>query len=213
MKSLFSDLDALIEQAVKNATNNEKALQKKQEKAVIKQDLRAESDDEKQEEAETDSEETKKKKSEKGDESIPKITGKENNPQVSKTQASETNPGTKTSKKLHDPPEKVLKNPRFTDIRDKVNALRGSGSLADNQVADGVKQYLSKLSDAEKSALLTYLTNLAQIMTTIKSANQVSDPSDIGINTRFTKKNEKPKKNDQSDRPAKKGNVIVVGEK
>lgn len=217
MKSIFNDLDQLIEQAVTKATETEKSLQKKQEKNVKKKGLEAEKEDEGEEKADKTKEAEEDKDT--GDESIEKIKGKspdekgkptKPDDEKSKKTPSET-PGTKTSKKLNDPSEKVISDPKFSDVKDKVNALRGSGSLANEKVASSVQTYLKKLSPAEKSALLTYLTNLSQIMATVKSPEEVKDPDEVGIKTTFGgKKKEKMK----TQAPEEKNNgVIVVGGK
>ena len=215
MKSLFEDLDKLIEQAVASATNTERSLQKKQEKSIKERGIEAEKS-----EASEKSEADEDDKSEKNDdESAKKIKGKD--PESgAKTKDSKNSgaevPGTKTSKKLNDPSEKTITNPQFDDIKSKVNALRGSGSLTDEKVSGSVKDYLSKLSNAEKSALLTYLTNLSQIMASVKSAKQVKDPSKVGIKTSFSGKLGKTEdKNDKksSTEPEKRDAVIVVGGK
>ena len=210
MKNLFGDLDELIEQAVASATGTEKSLQAKQTKAVKKRGLEAEVT-QKEEVEEADDED-------KGDESAEKIKGKPPEEKGKKkdtkddAKKDDVQPGTKTSKKLADPPQKVIANPKFDDIKNKVNALRGSGSLADEKVAGSVKDYLSKLSSAEKGALLTYLTNLAQIMATVKSPKQVDDPSKVGIKTTFSGKKSKEKQRISPERSADDG-VIVVGGK
>ena len=70
------------------------------------------------------------------------------------------------------------------------------------------------LSSAERGALLTYLTNLSQIMTSVKSPNEVQDPRDVGIKTTFKKKSSS--KNNDSNKEkssSSKSDVIVVGGK
>ena len=212
MKSIFSDIDMLIEQAVANATGTEKILQKKQEKEVKQQGLGVTKNKKK----EVDEVETDEEKKTPDDESIKKVTI--TSPKV-KSDASKTadeknsaeTPGTKTSKKLLDPSEKIINDPKFSDVKDKINVLRGAPSLSDKPVATTVKDYLNKLSTAERSALLIYLTNLVQVMTAKKSPDQVSDPGDAGIKIGYTKKKEKEEKLDQ---PAGDTNdVIVVGGK
>jgi hypothetical protein len=219
MKSIFEDLDTLIEQAVKKATESEKSLQHKQSQLVKKKGLEAEVKDEKVEEAE-DEEEPKKNKD--NDESIPKIRGKSSADEPSSEKGTEKTekPGTKTSKKLQDPSEKTISDPQFSDVRDKVNALRSTSSLSNPEVSTSVKKYLTTLSKAEKGALLTYLTNLAQIMAPVKSATQVKDPGEAGIKITFkdkskSDKNDKTGKADEkvANKKSAKSDVIVVGEK
>lgn len=210
MKSLFGDLDQLIEQAVAKATNTEKSLQAKQVKAIKTRGLEADTGKKGEvEEADDDKD--------KGDESIEKIKGKvpvakseKSSPDEDKK--SDIQPGTQTSKKLVDPSQKIISDPQFIDFKNKINILRGSGSLADEKVANSVKIYLSKLTPAEKSALLTYLTNLAQIMTAVKSPKQVSDPQKQGIKITYVGKNDKQKEK-MTPAQEKGDNLIVVGEK
>lgn len=214
MKSLFGDLDQLIEQAVASATNTEKSIQKKQASAVEERGLTAKEADEKKKEVEEAEDEEKNEKPD--DESVKKIKGKESGSDKSgKEKKDEEIPGTKTSKKLNDPPEKVISNPGFDDIKNKVNALRGSGSLANEKVKDSVKSYLDGLSSAEKSALLTYLTNLAQIMSTVKTPKDVQDPSKVGIKISFSgnQKSDSKKTSFVPENEPNKDKVIVVGGK
>ena len=207
MRSIFDNLDQLIEQAVANATHTEKSLQKKQEKSVEKRGIKAEKEEQKEDVEEADDEEDSK-------ESKEKIKGKSPDDKGEDSKKSDEVPGTKTSKKLADPSEKTIADPKFDDISNKVNALRGSGSLKDEKVSSAVKSYIKTLQPAERSALLVYLTNLAQIMATVKSSSDVKDPSEIGIKTSFKSKSssdekeakEKPKKDDEAG-------VIVVGGK
>ena len=226
MKSIFSDLDAIIEQAVKGATSSEKHMQKEQEKSVKRRGLDAEkakkeaeeaAAKEKAEEAADDEPAKDDEKSAQGgdDESAEKMKGEPE--EKAPSAGGKDVPGTKTSKKLLDPKPSVIANPQFNDIKDKVNALRGSGSLRDEKVSSGVKQYLGSLSTAEKGALLTYLTNLAQIMATVRTPKQVKRPGSVGINVTFSKKppKEKSSKSEKSGKSGKDaGNdVVVVGEK
>ena len=226
MKSIFDDLDQLIEQAVAKATETEKSLQRKQEKAVEKKGLRAEDTQETDEVDEAEDDEPKEKDSSKDDEdtegktpddeSVDKITGdkeKEGGKPASKRKTGDDAPGTKTSKKLADPSEKTISNPKFDDIGNKVNALRGSGSLRDEKVSSAVKAYLGTLKPAEKSALLTYLTNLSQIMAMVKSPKDVKDPSEIGIKTTYKKKSKGLEKEKQPKSDEKSQDIVVVGGK
>lgn len=221
MKSFFEDLDQLIEQAVGAATNSEKSLQKKQVKSVEKRGIKAEKEDTGGvDEAEDD----KKQKDEpQGDESIKKIKGKppEEKQQTSgsatKTPQDNVTPGTRTSKKLDDPSSKTIHNPGFDDISGKVNALRGASSLKDEKISSAVKSYIGTLSRAERGALLTYLTNLAQIMAPVKEPKDVKDPSEVGIKINFKKSDHQKAEPEEKEKPKRKDSepagVIVVGGK
>lgn len=211
MKSIFGDLDSIIEQAVGKATETEKSLQKKQTKSIKKHGLEAEKESKDVDEAEDDDKS-------KDDESIPKLKGQPGDKKSPEKNgnSSEEIPGTKTSKKLDDPSTRTVKHPKFDDVKSKINALRGSSSLSDDGVQSSVKSYLDRLSSAEKSALLTYLTNLAQIMSTVKSPDQVKDPSNIGIKTSFKSKQDASKHKTSSQKSPvdnDQDKVIVVGDK
>ena len=219
MRSIFSDIDMLIERAVADATSteSEKAMQKKQAKEVKKHGFEADKEEEadKAEEAEDDKPEDKvKKKDDPGDESVKKMKGEPEGKNTVTKNDKAVVPGTQTSKKLDDPSPKTMKNPNFDDFKNKINALRGSASLKDETVAGSIKGYLGTLDSAEKAALLTYLTNLAQIMSTVKSSHDVKDPGKMGIKTMFKPKKSHSEKSD-SDKPSppRKDGVIVVGEK
>jgi len=212
MNSIFGDLDQLIEQAVAKATNTEKSLQKKQEKEIKKQKLQAKKADESSEVEEADDEKSD------DDESAEKIKGKgpeeKGEKDSSGKKKGDETPGTPTSKKLSDPPEKVIFDPKFDDIQNKINTLRGSGSLKDEKVSSAVKAYLGSLKPAERGALLTYLTNLSQIMTSVKSPSDVKDPEKQGIKIMFKKKTDTEKQSTVTATDKEKdSSVIFVGDK
>jgi hypothetical protein len=201
MKSIFNDLDQLIEQAVRDASQDEKLLQARQVKSVEKRGVKA-----KKETTKEDVEETE-------EESIEKIKGKPPEAKLASAEdkTDDETPGTKTSKNLKTPPESVIKNPKFDDISKKINVLRGSSSLNDKKVASDVKAYLATLKPAEKTALLTYLTNLSQIMTSVKAPADVENPKDVGIVTTFKGKSKEVQSAPQNEKePA---GVVVVGGK
>lgn len=229
MNSLFSDLDKLIEQAVKSSTKKEKQIQAAQSKSVDKYGLRKKENKKKDSGDEDDMEEAEGEEDtaeeappspdeKKGSEDAKKITGTEDKT----AKVSKDTPGTRTSKKLNDPPEKTLRNPKYPDIAQKINTLRGGSSLKSKPISSSVGEYVKNLSSAEKSALLTYLTNLSQIMAPIKKPSEVKDPSDVGIDVRFkkgqiNKKNVKSASASSVEKEKKPklpdlGGVVVVGE-
>lgn len=225
MKSLFADLDQLIENAVSAATKSEKSLQNLQVKNVSKAGVKkkkeknTENDDDDIEEADEEEDAAPEKEPAKtGDESAKKITGAGDDAAAGK---SNIVPGTRTSKKLADPPEKILKNPQYTDVAQKINTLRGGSSLRSKPISSSVQDYVKSLTSAEKAALLTYLTNLSQIMAPVKKAGEVKDPSDVGIDVKFRSGKTKvsQKSSEKSGEPEKEkvkspsvGGVVVVGE-
>lgn len=213
--SLFADLDALIEEAVASATGQEKKLQAAQFSKVQKQGLIAKKkkkpeDDEKQaarrgkefEEAEENEEDKAEKEKEpeekKDDESIPKIGSGE----PAADSPEKKVPGTRTSPSLADPSPEVLRNPQPEDVAKKVNALRGGSSLKDKKVRPSFEEYIKALDAPERAALITFLTNVAQIAAPVRSADQVKKPKERGIETRFAQGEE-----------GKKGKTVITKSK
>jgi hypothetical protein len=227
--SFFKDLDSLVEQAVFDATNKEELLQNDQAKKVKSSGLSKKDNEKKQKKLdveEADDEETDKK----SDEEIKKIgsgekTSSKNEPDKKNPGKGSSSkiPGTQTSKKLLDPTEEEIKNPQYNDIEKKINALRGGESLKRSAISASVKDYLQSLTTPEKSALLTYLTDLAQLMAPVKSGKEVSDPKEVGLEITFKNPEQKSaashpndssepkKKRDSKEEKPKKDGVIVVG--
>ena len=223
-KSLFEELDELVEWAVSNATDKEQTLQDYQAKKVksaglTKKEKEKAPDDVEEAEDEDNDEEAKVNQD---DESQKKITGNEKKDDVQTP--TESQPGTKTSKKLDDPSQEATENPQFGDIEKKINALRGGGSLKKPNIATTVKDYLQTLKTPEKTALLMYLTDLAQIIAPVKNAKEVKTPSEAGLETTYKpgkepnqKADKQPEKN-KSETPTnddvkkpKSNSTIVVG--
>jgi len=242
-KSIFANLNKLIEQAVASATTNEKSKQMAQEKKVSIAGVKKQDKKEDDSTNEADDEEATPKKEKpnqklakgsKGDESAKKITAPD--PMAAadalfsdsgdEKDNDAVTPGTPTSKKLKDPSPEILQHPDFQAIRNKINTLRGGSSLAKDPAKDAVSQYVQQLSTAEKSALLTYLTNLSQLMANVKSPDEVKDPSKQGIDTKFkgkqntkqktekdTTEKTKDKASNSKKQDKKDDGVIVVGGK
>lgn len=51
------------------------------------------------------------------------------------------------------------------DIKEKINVIRGGKSLDDPTVSQEFKDYIGKLSDDEKKALVSYLDAIAKVIT------------------------------------------------
>ncbi len=66
------------------------------------------------------------------------------------------------------------------DIVDKLNSIRGGKSFKDEEVAKALDEYLSSLSDAEKTALMAFLKGIAQIVTGEISGEEATDPGKNG---------------------------------
>lgn len=213
--SIFSDLDKIIEAAVSSSTQAEEIAQTQQAQRVKSAGLVAskskKNDD--VDEAEEENQPEKDPPDDKtGEEKIKKITGKPDD--AADSGAGSSKPGTRTSKKLSDPPEKVLKNPQYPDIQQKINTLRGASSLSKKPISSSVQQYLKTLSVPEKAALLTYLTNLSQLMAPVRKPDEVKEPSDVGLVTKFRSSEKKSKDKpaeDKKEKPKSSG-IVVVGE-
>ena len=123
--------------------------------------------------------------------------------------------GTPDSKKAKTPDQKKFANPTMVDIVDKINVIRGGGSLKDSGVRKSFETYFNSLNLEEKQALLIYLTGVAQVLVGSKKGADAIDPGEIGLRV---------KKQVQSDKTSvqkvlKKGDSktasaapIVVGE-
>lgn len=215
-KSIFSDIDSIIEAAVNHATAAEEDLQKKQSGRTKAAGLIATKKTDDVDEGEGDEPKETDQKDKEDDESAKKITGA--GAEKDKITTPSVKPGTRTSKKLSDPPEKVLLNPQFSDIQQKINTLRGASSLRKEPISVSVQQYLKTLTVPEKAALLTYLTNLSQIMAPVKKPDEVNEPSEVGISTSFKGRKTQPKsqpeekKEEEKSKKSDKSGVVVVGE-
>jgi len=203
----FHDLDVLIEQSVAAVTAKEKAAQSVQAQVVKKAGLVA-SKKKKNDSDDVEEMDDEKEKKDGDDESIPKMTGSDSDKSQKEPNDSSKKPGTQTSKKLADPSLETLKNPKFDDVAAKVNVLRGGKSLKNADIHKSVEQYFLGLSVAERAAFLTFLTNLGQLSAPVKGPDQVKDPSDRGIDTKF-----KLSKSDPTSEKSNKNNISKDDEK
>lgn len=64
------------------------------------------------------------------------------------------------------------------DIVDKVNSIRSGKSLDNEQVSSAMETWVNGLDDAERTALLSFLKGIAQIVTGEVPAAAASEPSD-----------------------------------
>jgi len=218
--NLLDDLNALVEQAVANTFGSDERLrQQGQTKKIDKDNLRVtgtkEKDVEESEEDEEDEETKSKKKPTKvGGDEMPKLTG---DPEkvakaAEKREKASMVPGTSTSKNLHDPTGKELKQPDFRTIAKNINLLRGGKSIKDDEVKRNLKDYVAKLSPLERREVLIYLNSLAQVMAGVKSGSDAAEPD----HTALASGAETPKKSKTAKVPppkpaSKQDGVIVVG--
>lgn len=123
--------------------------------------------------------------------------------------------GTPDSKKAKTPDQKKFANPTIVDIVDKINVIRGGGSLKDSNVRKSFDTYFNSLNLEEKQALLIYLTGVAQVLVGSKEGAEAIDPGEIGLRVKKQAKDEKSpvekvlKKGDSKEKSAA---PIVVGE-
>lgn len=76
-------------------------------------------------------------------------------------------------------------------IIDKLNFIRSGRSFKDRQVKDNLEKYVTSLSKAEKTALLSFLNGIAQITTGEISAEKAIEPSDDPASVSMEKSNGK----------------------
>lgn len=75
-------------------------------------------------------------------------------------------------------PQEDLEKPTIDMVVDKLNAIRSGRSFRDSSVQGSMEQYFNKLSEEERSALLTFLKGISQIVTGEIQGQQAVDPND-----------------------------------
>ena len=195
LKKELAQIINLVIENKESAIADEKKRQKAASAEISKRDLRASDSSKKVKEAEDESEPAAEEKKKRED----RTGGK----------------GTPDSKKAKTPDQKKFANPTMVDIVDKINVIRGGGSLKDSGVRKSFETYFNSLNLEEKQALLIYLTGVAQVLVGSKKGAEAIDPGEIGLRV---------KKQAQSDKSSvqkvlKKGGSkagsaapIVVGE-
>lgn len=73
------------------------------------------------------------------------------------------------------------------NVIDKLNSIRSGKSFNDESISSGMETWFNKLSEAEKTALLSFLKAIAQIVTGEIPANKITDPSDDPSNVKMQK--------------------------
>lgn len=204
-KSFFDDLDKIIESSVNSVIKSEKEKQnfisreverlgidasKNKKKKKDKDMEEAEGDDSEEEKTSDAAEEKPQASPDAPPSAAKKITGA---PPPEAFERPTDAPGTRTSGKLADLPMAKLRNPKPDEVAKKINVLRGGGSLNNKKIAKSVDEYLRSLTSAENASLVTFLTNLSQIMAPIKDPDEVRKPKDVGIETMFSDSFEKNK--------------------
>lgn len=74
------------------------------------------------------------------------------------------------------------------DVIEKLNVIRSGKSLKDEEVLASMKQYLDELDEAEKTALLSFLKGISEVMTAGVEGDKAFDPSDNPAKVKMEKK-------------------------
>jgi hypothetical protein len=77
--------------------------------------------------------------------------------------------------------------PTLKNVIDKMNSIRSGRSFRDSAVSSNLEQYFNNLDDAEKVALVSFLSGIAKIVTGEIPASNVPDPSEPPTNVHMTK--------------------------
>lgn len=80
------------------------------------------------------------------------------------------------------------------DVVEKLNSIRSGKSFKDENIANAMKEYIEKLSKAEKTALLAFLKGISQIVTGEISAEKAIEPDDAPAKVSMEKKNQQQTK-------------------
>lgn len=91
-------------------------------------------------------------------------------------------------------PEENIEEPTIDMVVDKLNSIRSGHSFRDTSVKGSMEQYFNKLSTEERSALLTFLKAISQIVTGEVPGQSAPDPHESPSNLKITKSGESGKK-------------------
>jgi len=91
---------------------------------------------------------------------------------------------------LREEEEKVLSsgNVSLDDVIDRLNIIRSGKSLKDEDVISSMKRYVESLDSAEKTALLSFLKGIAEIMTAGIPGDKAFEPADKPASVKMEKK-------------------------
>tara|TARA_A100001015_G_C14909421_1_gene679797 strand:+ start:590 stop:1261 length:672 start_codon:yes stop_codon:yes gene_type:complete len=121
--------------------------------------------------------------------------------------------GTADSPKAKIPKRKELENPSLEDFVDKLNVIRGGGSLSDQDIRKAFKIYLGTLTTGEKQTMLIFLTAISQILVGKKKGADAIEPADINLRVRKKEAESDPNPVEKSeDKPGTESTPIIVGE-
>ena len=67
------------------------------------------------------------------------------------------------------------------DVVEKLNVIRSGRSLKDEEVLSAMQKYLDELDTAEKTALLSFLKGISEVMTAGVSGEEAYEPSEAKV--------------------------------
>ena len=79
-------------------------------------------------------------------------------------------------------------NVSLEDVIDRLNVIRSGKSLKDEDVVSSMKKYLESMDSAEKTALLSFLKGISEIMTAGIPGDKAFEPGDKPATVKMEKK-------------------------
>lgn len=76
---------------------------------------------------------------------------------------------------------------KVEDVVEKLNAIRSGRSFKDEGIESAMEQYVNSLSKAERTALLTYVSAIAQLVTGMVSGTDAPEPNEPPANVEMKK--------------------------
>jgi hypothetical protein len=208
--------DAKKEKINQNKKRKDEAEKEDKELEALLGDEGEEDKEDKEEEESADDAE-----SDEGEEEAAEEEPKDDAAKVDKPAGKERTKGkwTADSPKLANPPDDVLRDPSFNDIKVAMDLFRGGKSTNDPKVKKYLQSYVGKLSTDERQAMFAFFMAAAQILSGKTKGKEAMEPSDIGVRMTPVEKGAAPaKKTDvaksipPSQIPAGTSTPIVVGE-
>jgi hypothetical protein len=94
------------------------------------------------------------------------------------------------NKRVLESEEKSLESGEITvkDVVEKLNIIRSGRSFKDSEVKQNMEQYISDLDSAEKTALLSFLKGISEIVTAGVSGDEAFEPSENPAKVKMEKK-------------------------
>jgi len=93
-------------------------------------------------------------------------------------------------RKISENEDKALESGEITvkDVVEKLNIIRSGRSFKDAEVKQNMEQYLNDLDSAEKTALLSFLKGISEIVTAGVSGEEAFEPAEDPAKVRMEKK-------------------------